>query len=260
MLDRRERSQVFIDILKTLDLDTGLQLLPAIALAQCGLHNNIRTLTSLENTYYFNKLIDELVYGMAPGSRQSADVAHGVHLISVLFNASYGTVGSLNISMSATLALTRLIRENDREAHFSALLDAIDLETQGHVEAAARAQARIGQRHSIFSSAMQTTIAAQAHESSTKQVEVLSATREATAASTKTLGTMQELLAGTQDLNRKTEEVSRVAAEYGKLVLGITFATFLVGWMSTCAVSLRSSHRTLSFDVADIITGNLLHD
>jgi hypothetical protein len=143
--------------------------------------------------------------------------------------------------MSAILALTKLFRDKDSDKQFSYFVDAIDSETRGHIEAAARTQARIGQRHNIFTAAMQTTMALQAHDANTKQALVLISTREATFASTETLKTMQELLAGTQELNRKAEEVARKAADYGILVLCITSATFVAGCVSTCAVSLRLS-------------------
>ena len=50
MVDRRERSQVLIDILKTLDLGIGFSLSPAVALAQFALHFNIRAVKALEST------------------------------------------------------------------------------------------------------------------------------------------------------------------------------------------------------------------
>jgi hypothetical protein len=178
--------------------------------------------------------------------------------------------------MSAILALTKLFRDKDSDKQFSYFVDAIDSETRGHIEAAARTQARIGQRHNIFTAAMQTTMALQAHDANTKQALTLTSTREATAASTETLKTMvslqqqsqeanakqalvlistreatfastetlktmQELLAGTQELNRKAEEVARKAADSGILVLCITSATFVAGCVSTCVVSLRLS-------------------
>jgi hypothetical protein len=71
---------------------------------------------------------------------------------------------------------------------------------------------------------------------------------------------VQELLAGTQELNRKAEEVARQAADYGILVLGITFATFLSGCLSTCAVSFRLSWSDLRLSAADTILGNLPND
>jgi hypothetical protein len=71
---------------------------------------------------------------------------------------------------------------------------------------------------------------------------------------------VQELLAGTQELNRKTEEVSRNAADYGTLVLYITFATLLAGGLSTCAVSSELLRSVLRLDVTDIlIIGNVLN-
>jgi hypothetical protein len=238
VLDRRERSEAFINILKTLDTNTGLPLLPGLAMALFGLRVNIRTIVNLENTYYINKMLDRITLGIGSGSSRPAHFGSLVQMLSAMFNGLYSVVGSLNVSMSATLALTKFIREKDAGKQFSDFVEVIDSETRGHIEAAARTQARIGQRQHIFTAAMQTTIALQAHD--------------ATAASTKTLGTVQELLAGTQELNRKTEEVSRNAADYGTLVLYITFATLLAGGLSTCAVSSELLRSVLRLDVTDI--------
>jgi hypothetical protein len=240
VLDRRERSEAFINVLKTLDTTIGLPLLPALAMALFGLRANIRTLGNLENTYYFNKWLDTMTSQILTGSERPPHSEVLLKLIFDLFNGLYSIVGSLNVSMSAVLALTRLIRQNDLAKQFPDFVDAIDSETRGQIEAAARTKARIGQRQQIFTAAMQTTIALQAHDANTKQAEVLIATRKATAASLKTLGAMQYLLADTKELNRKAEEVASKAADYGTLVLYITFATFIAGWLSTCAVSSES--------------------
>lgn len=260
VLDRRERSEVFINILKTLDIENSLPLLPALALAHFDLHVNICTLGSLENTYYFNKMLDRVAYAIGAGDQNRGAFPGLLKLLSLTFNGCYSVVGSLNVSMSAVLALTRLIREMDLDKQFSDVVDAIDSETQGHVEAAARTQARIGQRHSVFTTAMQIATALQAQEASTKEAQVLVATQAASNASVETLGAMQELLAGTQDLNRQTKEVTHTTYEYGNLVLWITFATFLVGWLSTCAVGFVFSRTDLRFGLADTILGDLLND
>jgi hypothetical protein len=330
VLDRRERSEAFIDILKTLDTKAGLPLLPALTMALFGLRVNIRTLGKLENTYYFNKMFDRVTSELVTGSKRPADFDSLLGFIFGTFNGLFSIVGSLNVSMSAVLALTRLIRETDLEKQFSDIVDAIDSETRGQIESVTRTQARTSQRQQIFTAAMQTTISLQAHDANMKQAEVLRSTREATATSTETLKTMaslqqqaqeanakqaevlrstqeataastetlktmvslqqqsqeanakqaevltatkeatlastgtlstvQELLAGTQELNRKAEEVARQAADYGILVLGITFATFLSGCLSTCAVSFRLSWSDLRLSAADTILGNLPND
>jgi hypothetical protein len=295
VLDRRERSEAFIDILKTLDSKSGLPLLPALAIALFGLRVNIHTLGNLESTYYFNKMLDRVTSELVTGSKRPVDFESLLGLIFAMFNGLYSIVGSLNVSMSAVLALTRLIRETDLEKQFSDIVDAIDSETRGQIESVTRTQARTSQRQQIFTAAMQTTISLQAHdanmkqaeilistreatatstetlktmaslqqqaqEANAKQAEVLTATKEATLASTGTLSTVQELLAGTQELNRKAEEVARQAADYGILVLGITFATFLSGCLSTCAVSLRLSWSNLRLSAANTLLGNLPND
>jgi Zn finger protein HypA/HybF involved in hydrogenase expression len=205
-----------------------MPLLPALAIALFGLHVNIRTLGNLENTYYFNKWrLDTMTSQILTGSERPPHSEGLLNMLFTLFNGLYSIVGSLNVSMTAALAVTRLIREKDLVKQFPEFVDAIDSETRGQIEAAARKKVRIGQRQQISTAAMQTAIALHAHDANTKQAEVLIATREATAASTRTLGAVQELLVGTQELNRKTEECSRNEADYGRLVLFITFATFV---------------------------------
>jgi hypothetical protein len=115
------------------------------------------------------------------------------------------------------------------------MLNAICSETQGHSSVATRTQERTRQRHMIYAASIQ-------NEAGIKRNMVLDTTRDATAASVKTLATMQTLLSGTQELNRKTEEVTRIASEYGQLVFAVTYATFIFGVISACAVS---SHSTL---------------
>jgi hypothetical protein len=291
VLDRRERSEAFIDILTTLDARNGLPLLPALALSSFGLRANIRTLRTLEKSYYITKFMDTVSREIEKDARHLGKYSSSIlEFLEAGFNAMYSQVESLEISTNAILALTMLVREMDLEKEFSELMNAIDSETRGNIEAAARTKARLIQRQHILTTTMQTTMVSllqqcqeatakqaevliatreasiaseqtlstmvlllqQSHEANIKQAEVLVATQKATLASTDTLGTMQELLAGTQELNRRAEEVARKAADYGFLVLRITFATFLAGCLSTCAVSHELLRSDLRLDVADM--------
>jgi hypothetical protein len=237
VVDRRERSEVMIDILKTFDLGVGLPLLPAVALAQASLHFNIRTVKHLESTYYLNKLVESGAQEMAAGHLSREQSVMTLGLLDTMFNGVFGVSGCLEISIKSLHSLTAMIRDYEKDGRiFDSMLNAIDSETQGHSSAAARTQERTRQRHTIYAASVQTQFLQQAHEANIKRNEVLDTTRGATAASVKTLETMQSVLSGTQELNRKTEEVTRIAAEYGKLVFAVTCATFVVAVVSACAV------------------------
>jgi hypothetical protein len=221
VLDRRERSEAFIDIMRTLDTNTGLPLLPALAMALFALRVNIRILAILEESYFLQKL-------------------------GTMFNSLYGIVGSLKVSLSAISALTELLREKDPGKQFSYFVDAIDPETRGHIEAAARTQARIGQRHDIFTAAMQTTIVLQSRDAklaNTKQAEILIATRKAVAASTETLKTMVTLLQQSQEATAKQAEV---------LVAGQEATAASTKTLSTMVLLLKPSHEA-NIKQADVL-------
>ena len=237
MVDRRERSQVLIDILKTLDLGIGFSLSPAIALAQVALHFNIRAVKALESTYYLNKFLESLTRATAEGPVSKETSVNILRVLDAMFNGVFGVTGCLEISIKALRALTAMIRDQDKDEHnFDSMLNAIDSETEGHSSVAARTQARTHQRHSIYAASIQTQFLQQTHEAGIKRNKLLDTTREATTVSNDTLATMQTLLSDTRNLNRKTEEVQRMAADYGKVILAITFATFISGCFSACAV------------------------
>jgi hypothetical protein len=264
VVDRRERSQVMIDILKTFDLGIGLPLLPAIALAQASLHFNIRAVKDLESTYYLNKFLEKHTQDTAVGPVSEAQSLFFLRLINTMFNGVFSTTGCLEISTKALHSLTAMIRDHDKDEHiFDSMLDAIDSETEGHSGIAARTQERTRQRQMIYAASTQTSFLQQAHEANIKRNEVLDATRQATAASTDTLATMQTLLSDTRNLNRKTEEVQRMAADYGKLILAITFATYVSGCLSACAVGSNPVHHSYlplgQNMIADMTLGDLHH-
>jgi hypothetical protein len=236
VVDRRERSQVLIDILKTFDLKIGLPLLPAVALAQASLHFNIRSVKLLEETYYLNKVLSDATQDTAAGAVTKEESIFHLHILDMIFNGVFGVSGCLEISIKSLQSLAVMIRDQDKDEHiFDSMLNAICSETQGHSSVATRTQERTRQRHMIYAASIQ-------NEAGIKRNMVLDTTQDATAASVKTLATMQTLLSGTQELNRKTEEVTRIASEYGQLVFAVTYATFIFGVISACAVS---SHSTL---------------
>ena len=248
MVDHRERSQVLIDILKTLDLGIGFSLSPAIALAQVALHFNIRAVKALESTYYLNKFLESLTRATAEGPVSKETSVNMLRVLDAMFNGVFGVTGCLEISIKALRALTAMIRDQDKDEHnFDSMLNAIDSETEGHCSVATRTQARTHQRHSIYAASIQTQFLQQTHEAGIKRNKLLDTTRAATATSLKSLDTMRDVLSGTQELNRKTEEVTRVAAEWGKLVFAVTYTTFVINVVSACAVSSHSTLPHLGF-------------
>jgi hypothetical protein len=246
VLDRRERSEAFIDIMRTLDTNTGLPLLPALAMALFALRVNIRILAILEESYFLQKVLDRVQFEIGSGSSRPAHFDGLVQVLGTMFNSLYGIVGSLKVSLSAMLALTELLREKDPGKQFSYFVDAIDPETRGHIEAAARTQARIGQRHDIFTAAMQTTIVLQSRDAklaNTKQAEILIATRKAAAASTETLKTMVTLLQQSQEATAKQAEV---------LVAGQEATAASTKTLSTMVLLLKPSHEA-NIKQADVL-------
>lgn len=246
VVDRRERSQVLVDILKTFDLGNGLALLPAVALAQASLHFNIRAVRRLESTYYFNSILQRYTQDMAVGSMSKEQSLFFLQTIDTMFHGLFGATGCLEISTKALRSLSVLIRDQDKYSHtFDSMLDAVDSETQGHSCVAARTQERTRQRHMIYAAAMQTSFLQQAHEAGIIRNDVLNTTRDATAASVDTLETMRLVLSDTRELGRRTEAVTCVAAIYGQLVLAVTCATYISGVSSACAVRSSANKRLL---------------
>jgi hypothetical protein len=191
-----------------------------------------------------------------PVSKQTS--VNSIRLLDAMFNGVFGVTGCLEISIKALRALTVMIRDQDKDEHiFDSILNAVDSETEGHSAVASRTQARASQRQLLFTTSLQTSSLQQTQEASA----IHTATNKATAASNKTLETMQSLLSGSQTLNRKTEEVTRVAAEYGQLVLALTFFTFVCACVSTCVVGPSQPRECHSGEMnANILSGSLLDD
>jgi hypothetical protein len=184
-------------------------------------------------------------------------------MLDAMFNGVFGVTGCLEISIKALRALTVMIRDKDKDEHsFDSMLNAIDSETKGHYSVAARTQARTSQRQILHATSLQTSALQQHREASVIHSAMLKTsehTKEVSAASNKTLETMQSLLSGSQTLNRKTEEVTRVAAEYGQLVLALTFFSFICACVSTCAVGPGQLRECCSGGInANLLLGSLL--